>query len=216
MWAASLGLIRESLRPKCYNLPAWHGDPVECHPMRVPTADLRPHPQSPCKAVRRISVGIGAGAAPGVLQLRYRVDGDIGRLALPTTDFARRSDGLWQHTCFEAFLRPDASESYHEFNFAPSGDWAAYRFSTRRSDRSLPELPAPLVRFHSARELCDLSADIHISALPELATARVIDAGMAAVVESLEGGLTWWALSHGAEKPDFHDPATFLLQVTAQ
>lgn len=184
--------------------------------MRQTTAELRPHPQSPCKAVRRISVDIGFGTGPGVLQVRYRIEGDIGRLTLPTTDFARRSDGLWQHTCFEAFLRPDASESYHEFNFAPSGDWAAYRFSTRRSDRSFPDLPGPLVRFHFGKEFCDLSADIQIPALPELAVASVIHAGMAAVIETNEGGLSWWALSHGAAKPDFHDPATFVLQVTAR
>jgi hypothetical protein len=184
--------------------------------MRVPTAELRPHPQSPCKAVRRISVDIAVRAGPGVLQVRYRIEGDIGRIALPSTDFARRSDGLWQHTCFEAFLRPDASESYHEFNFAPSGNWAAYRFSTRRSDRSLPDLPPPLVRFHSGKDSCDLSADIQIPALPELAAARVIHAGLAAVVETNEGDLSWWSLSHGAEKPDFHDPGTFVLQVTAR
>jgi hypothetical protein len=184
--------------------------------MRAPTAELRPHPQSPCKAVRRISGDIGLGAGPGILQVRYRIEGDIGRLALPSADFARRSDGLWQHTCFEAFLRPDASESYHEFNFAPSGDWAAYRFSTRRSDRSLPDLPAPLIRFRSEKGLCDLSADIHTPALPELAGASVIHAGMAAVVETDEGGMSWWALSHRAERPDFHDPATFVLQVTAR
>ena len=184
--------------------------------MNALSAELRPYFRSPCKAVRRISVDVGLEPGSGVFRVRYRIEGDIGRLALPATDFARRSDGLWQHTCFEAFLRPDASESYHEFNFAPSGDWAAYRFSTRRSDRSLPDLPAPLVRFRSAQEACDLSADIPIAALPELAAARVIHAGMAAVVETDDGGHSWWALSHGAEKPDFHDPATFLLQVTAQ
>lgn len=184
--------------------------------MRAPTAELRPHPQSPCDAVRRIGIDIAFGAGPGVLQVRYRIEGDMGRLVLPTTDFARRGDGLWQHTCFEAFLRPDASDNYHEFNFAPSGDWAAYRFAARRSDRSLPHLPAPLIRFHAAQDHCDLSADIPLSALPELAAASVIHAGVAAVVESRDVGLSWWALSHGAEKPDFHDPATFVLRVTTR
>jgi hypothetical protein len=61
-----------------------------------------------------------------------------------------------------------------------------------------------------------LSADIHTPALPELAGASVIHAGMAAVVETDEGGMSWWALSHRAERPDFHDPATFVLQVTAR
>src|SRR5688572_10726804 len=76
----------EDIGPKCYSLPAWHGDPscttplyrLEWRPMRAPTAELQPHPHSPSKAVRRISVDIGFGAGPGVLQVRYRIEGDIG------------------------------------------------------------------------------------------------------------------------------------------
>ena len=184
--------------------------------MRVPAAELEPHPQSPCDPVRRICVDLGFEAGPGVLRLRYRIEGDMGRLRLPATEFARRRDGLWQHTCFEAFLRTDASESYHEFNFAPSGDWAAYRFGGRRSDRSAPDLPAPILRFHAGQDRCELSADISMPALPELAAAGSIDAGMAAVVETNDGGLSFWALSHGGGTPDFHDPATFRLQVTTR
>ena len=182
--------------------------------MSALTADLRLHPRSPCQAIRRFEIDIGTAPGPGLLQFRFRIDGDIGRLVLPSADFARRSDGLWQHTCFEAFLRPDASDSYHEFNFAPSGAWAAYRFGARRSDRSLPELPAPLVRFHTDRDRCDLSADIPLSALPDLAAAGILHAGMAAVVETDDGYLSYWALAHGGERPDFHDPATFTLRVT--
>jgi hypothetical protein len=181
--------------------------------MSAVTADLRPHPRSPCKAVRRIAVGIGYEAGPGVLQVRFRVEGDIDRLVLPAAGFARRSDGLWQHTCFEAFLRPDAKESYHEFNLAPSGDWAAYRFGARRGERSLPELPAPPIHFRAERDRCDLSADIPIDSLPELAEAAAVQAGMAAVIETDDGYLSYWALAHGGERPDFHDPSTFVLRV---
>jgi hypothetical protein len=188
---------------------------LEWQPMRTLTAELRPHPQSPCKAVRRIGVGIGFEAIPGVLQVRFRIEGDVDRLVLPTAGFARRSDGLWQHTCFEAFLRPDANDSYHEFNFAPSGDWAAYRFGARRSDRSLPNLAAPSVRFQTEQGRCDLSADIATESLPELAEAAAFHAGMAAVVETDDGYLSYWALAHGSDRPDFHDPSTFVLQVTA-
>ena len=117
--------------------------------MSALTAELRPHPQSPCKAVRRIGIGIGFEADPGVLQVRFRIEGDIDRLVLPTAGFARRSDGLWQHTCFEAFLRPDANDSYHEFNFglpatgrrtvsAPGAAIAAFRNCRHRPSASAP------------------------------------------------------------------------------
>ena len=184
--------------------------------MSVLTAELRPHPQSPCKAVRRIGIDIGFEAGPGLLQVRFRIEGDVDRLVLPSAGLARRSDGLWQHTCFEAFLRPDANESYHEFNFAPSGDWAAYRFGGRRSDRSLPDMTELPIRFRAERERCDLSADIPIGSLPELAAAAALNAGVAAVVETDDGYLSYWALAHGGERPDFHDPSTFSLRVTAQ
>ena len=39
-----------------------------------------------------------------MLELHYSVEGDIGRLIVPTQAASRRGDKLWQHTCFEAFI----------------------------------------------------------------------------------------------------------------
>ena len=136
------------------------------------------------------------------------------RLRLPLPEFARRTDGLWQHTCFEAFLRPDSSESYHEFNFSPSGDWAACRFDARRTGRSLPTMPAPPSLFMRHPLHCEMTVDIPVGVLPELAGAAAVNLGIAAVIESSDGELSYWALTHGGIQPDFHDPATFVLQVT--
>ena len=181
--------------------------------MSMVTAELRPHPTSPCEAVSRIGIEIDDEAFPRALRVRFRVDGDVSRIRLPATGFARRSDGLWQHTCFEAFLRPDARQSYHEFNFAPSGDWAVYRFGSRRGERSLPALPAPAIGFGASRSHCELSAEFSIAALPELAAAPTLQAGVCAVIETVAGSLSYWALAHGGERPDFHDPATFSLPI---
>ena len=176
-------------------------------------AELRPHPTSFCDAVSRIGIEIDERDFPHAMRLRFRIEGEIARIRLPAPGFARRSDGLWQHTCFEAFLRPDASESYHEFNFAPSGDWALYRFGSRRGDRILPDLPAPpAIEFGAGRTRADLSAEISIAALPELAGAPGLCVGMAAVIETDDGNLSYWALAHGSEQPDFHDPSSFALR----
>src|SRR3979490_1310679 len=40
--------------------------------------------------------------------------------------------GLWQHTCFEAFLAAPGVAGYYEFNFTPTLDWAAYQFTDYR------------------------------------------------------------------------------------
>ena len=45
----------------------------------------------------------GSAAGPGLV-LRYEVLGDIDHLRLPTPMPHGPADGLWQHTCFEAFV----------------------------------------------------------------------------------------------------------------
>jgi len=37
--------------------------------------------------------------------------------------------------------------------------------------------------------------------------------GLAAVIERTDGGLSHWAITHPAERPDFHDPAGFVLEI---
>ena len=180
------------------------------------SAELVAHPSSPCDAIHRLEAGFENAKLPGELEIRFRMDGDIGRIRLPPGELARRCDGLWQHTCFEAFLRPDGSDSYHEFNFAPSGAWAAYRFAGRRSDRTAPELPAPRIECRRLLDGYTLSAQIAIAALPELARAASIDAGLTAVIETTDGAHSYWALAHGGDEPDFHDPATFTLRLPAR
>jgi hypothetical protein len=181
--------------------------------MSVIRAELRPHPGDRCPAIRQFAIEIDPAALPASLLVLYRIAGDTGRLRLPSAGFARRADGLWQHSCFEAFLRAGPVASYYEFNFAPSGDWAAYRFGRARGDRSLPEMSAPRLERRHFPEGYEMSVRIPLAALPELARAVEIEAGIAAVIEADDGTLSHWALSHGGAKPDFHDPASFVLKV---
>jgi len=177
-------------------------------------AELSSHPTRPCPAIRSFVVEVDPTAMPSALVILFRIAGDAARLRLPPTGYARRADGLWQHSCFEAFLRVGPRASYYEFNFAPSGDWAAYRFGKPRSERSSPDLPAPRVECRSFPEGYELSATLPLAALPELARASAIEAGIAAVIEAEDGTLSYWALAHGGLKPDFHDPASFRLRLS--
>src|SRR3546814_7956803 len=95
---------------------------------------LRCHPQTPCDAVKRIEVVVER-PKPGGLALHYFVTGTIADVLLPSPAAPTRSEGLWEHSCFEAFLRPTAGSAYHEFNFAPSTRWAAYAFKRYREGR---------------------------------------------------------------------------------
>ena len=94
------------------------------------TASLVHHPGTPSTAIDRIEVDI-ARLGDVALSLVYRVFGDLDRLELPEPAPMGRADGLWRHTCFEAFVRGPDSD-YLELNFAPSLQWAAYRFTGYR------------------------------------------------------------------------------------
>jgi hypothetical protein len=177
-------------------------------------ADLAVHPANHCKAVRRIAVAIERMAAE--IQFSYRLEGDIPALRLPEPAEPLRADSLWQHSCFEAFLRPDDSDGYYEFNFAPSTAWAAYRFAARRESPDYPELAAPVVICRRDADSFDMTVRLSLEGLPELAGVTAIDAGLTAVVEDARGLLSYWALAHTAREPDFHDPAAFLMRIRAR
>ena len=65
----------------------------------------------------------------GRLALAYSIEGDLKRLRVPRPRAPRIAHGLWQHTCCECFIARTGEPGYQEFNLAPSGERAAYRFS---------------------------------------------------------------------------------------
>src|SRR5579884_3656948 len=68
---------------------------------------LAPHPSTPCEAVRSIEVLV-ARMPGGRLELLYGIEGDVRRVRLRAPASPRRADGLWRHTCFEAFIARDS------------------------------------------------------------------------------------------------------------
>jgi len=177
------------------------------------SADLIRHVTTDCEPIRRVAVE--ASRSHDALALSYRIEGTVSRLSMPVGGPPRRADDLWQHGCFEAFLRPDGGESYFEFNFSPSGAWAAYRFAGRRRGRESPELTAPRMEVRRGPEWLSMHVQLSLTGIADFARGKPISAGLAAVIEDEHGGLSYWALVPGAAQPDFHDPATFTLRLPA-
>lgn len=169
---------------------------------------LRLHPEFRCDAVDRVAVAISA-TKPGLLTLRYTVEGRIGALVLPAPAEPLRSDELWRHTCCEAFLREAEGEAYREFNFSPSTRWAAYRFDAYRAGmRPAAEIAAPEI----AVETCDDTLVLGVALrVPELAAGARL--GLSAVIEEAGGRKSYWALAHPPGKPDFHHSDCFALEL---
>lgn len=125
--------------------------------------------------------------------------------ALPT-----RRDGLWQHTCLEAFVADAAADAYWELNMAPSGDWALYRFSGYRAGQEWPPeeaLPVTITRRADGLEL-----QLRWPLPTELASAAELRLGITAVVEQRNGALSYWALHHPGPEADFHQRDGFSLR----
>ena len=130
---------------------------------------LRLHPDSLCDPVTHIEVDVARPHA-GSLLLSYSVTGKIGDLRIPPVVTAARADELWRHTCFEAFVGNSADAAYYEFNFAPSTQWAAYRFDSYRSGmRVATEMSAPRIDVQSSPELLHIASLAGVGLVVELA-----------------------------------------------
>src|SRR5438874_3616728 len=126
---------------------------------------LRLHPDSSCFAVTHIDVEVLRPQAHS-LTFGYVVTGAINDLAMSPMAAATRTDELWRHTCFEAFVGSSLSVSYYEFNFAPSTQWAAYRFSAYRTDMCVAtEISAPQITVQSNAERYVLQASLELGQL---------------------------------------------------
>ena len=177
--------------------------------MRYP---LKIHPDSRCPAVRQVEVEAERPQA-GALLLRYIVNGDIGDLVLPPVVEPARTDALWQRTCFEAFIRPGADEAYYEFNFAPSTQWAAYRFDGYREGmRAAEEIGALRIDVDCTAERFTLQVALQCDQSFELARSTW-HVGLSAVLEAVGGAKSYWALAHPPGKPDFHRADCFALEL---
>jgi len=170
---------------------------------------LSPHPDSRCFATARIEVDAARPRA-GSLVLCYFVAGRIDDLRIPPVVQAARADELWRHTCFEAFIRSSPGEAYYELNFAPSTQWAAYRFSAyRRGMRAASEISAPRIEAQSGSELYTLQASLELDGLSGLSPDAAWRLGLSAVIEETSGDKSYWALAHPPGKPDFHHSVCF-------
>ena len=159
------------------------------------------HPAQPASAVRAVTASARFGA-DGELLLAYRVHGDLASLCIPAPAAPGPVDGLWQHTCLEAFVAGGDGESYREFNFSPSGQWAAYRFAGYRArDDAFQPPGAPRIRFAPCPDGFLLYATLAPELLP---AATALALGLSAVIEAADGSKSYWALAHGATQPDFH------------
>ncbi|MDI6748606.1 MAG: DOMON-like domain-containing protein [Rhodocyclaceae bacterium] len=171
-------------------------------------ATLAAHPDNPQGFVQRVGVTV-LQKDDGTLKLAYTIHCPAGLMRVPTREAPAPAGALWQTTCCELFVAADSDCAYREFNFSPSGQWAAYDFAAYREPlKPGAPIPAPLLWSHYRDGSLRLDASLSPSALP---AGRHLRCALAVVVERHDGRLGYWALAHPAGPPDFHHPTSFLL-----
>ena len=181
------------------------------------------HLSTPCAAIHQFAVRVWRDG--GKLALQYRLDGDINALEIPPTSPSHRTDGLWQTTCCELFIKGVLQTDsvlkkqsvlvggYYEFNFSPSTAWAAYAFSAYRQGMVSADLVEPVkiaVRQTAARLELDAVVNVDGLALPNTGKLHL---GLSAVVQQQSGAITYWAFAHPEGKPDFHHLDGFVCEL---
>jgi hypothetical protein len=150
---------------------------------------------------------------PGNWSFDYIVGEPPEALCLPAAVTPARVDGLWQRTCFELFLRRPDESGYCEFNFSPSGEWAAYRFDDYRAGMSqLPVKPPRIASTDPAQFMAGMTA--HLLALGiDAVTAKTMaemDVGDAGGTPTAQ-----YALNASLDDPAFGGPGKWLAAITA-
>jgi len=164
--------------------------------------NLKPHTGTPSPWIDEVEVEFERDGL--LLWLRFTAIGDPSAIAWPSEAGQGRAEDLWRHTCFEAFVATD--DGYLEYNLSPSGQWASYRFDSPRMGMRGADEVATVLGMDGAFDQMALEARIE---LPHGAKRL----GLSAIIEDVDGAISYWALAHPSAKPDFHHPDSFVLDL---
>ncbi len=152
-----------------------------------------------------------------ILTLHYSLAGEIESVLLPPASLTPgRTDELWKATCFEFFLAIKDQPGYWEFNMSPSGNWNVYRMEAYRrigfrEEAAISELP---FEFRQGPDGFFLDVAVDLGFL--IPSEESFQMGITAIIQTKDGGETYWALTHPAPDADFHRRESFILALARQ
>ena len=169
------------------------------------------HPQTPSRGTRSVEVRLLE--VNDSLKVTYTIAG-LARLRVPEPRRPCPANRLWEHTCCELFVKVRDTTEYHELNFSPSSEWAAYAFENyREGARAANDMPDPEISLRRAPDALELDARINLGRLSPAYSNAKLAIALAAVIEDDDGTLSYWALVHPPGRPDFHHPDAFALKL---
>jgi hypothetical protein len=170
---------------------------------QFPSAGLLPHAE--------ITGNIGRRS--NTLAVSYTLLAPLAEIEIPAPgDMPMRKNGLWEETCFEFFFGVKESDRYWEVNLSPAGHWNIYRFRAyrqgMREEEAIASLPFSVrIRQDTMKLSLQLELDKIIPAKQALRVA------VGAVIRTMNGGMTYWALIHPGPRADFHRRDSFIVEL---
>jgi hypothetical protein len=165
---------------------------------------LIPFPTSPHPPIQ---LSVEQSFVNDCLSLSYTISGDLAHLHIPTFDGLREANDLWKSTCMECFVLLEDGQSYIELNVSPSGAWHWYYFDDYRQPSTKLGHLAKIISIEVQKHAQSLTVQTECQLPPGVVRAM----GLSAVIEDKKHLLSYFALKHTQQQPDFHDKASFVL-----
>ncbi len=149
----------------------------------------------------------------GLLAIEYQLSGDLTQVEIPApAEFPTRTSHLWEATCFEFFLGIPGDRNYWEFNLSPSGDWNIFHLDDYRqglrNELAFTSLPFTIKQQPNSFSLC-----LELDLTKMILEAVDLEVSVTAVIKSLQGEMSYWALTHCGTEADFHRRASFIIRI---
>jgi len=170
-------------------------------------------PFTPVQDLPDLGITVRLARRSNKASLSYTIRGPIREIEVPEPVETRlRTGRLWEETCLEFFLATKGSPQYWEINLSPSGRWNIYRFSGYREEMqeeaAFTSLP---FRVEDGKDSFSLDVELRLDRI--ISPNTPLHVGVSATIKLRRDLMTYWALSHPGQKPDFHRRESFLAEL---
>jgi len=170
-------------------------------------------PFTPVQDLPDLGMTVHLSRRSNTAALSYTIRGPMEEIVVPApVETPLRMGRLWEETCLEFFLASKDSPQYWEINLSPSGQWNIYRFSAYREgmqeEAAFASLP---FRVERGKDSFSLDVELHLDRI--ISPNTPLHVGISAAIKLRRNQMTYWALSHPGQKPDFHRRESFIAEL---
>ncbi|MBW4605137.1 MAG: DOMON-like domain-containing protein [Calothrix sp. FI2-JRJ7] len=174
------------------------------------TFTLQPFPSTQAPANVKITGNIARHE--NLLTIRYTLLGDIQQVNIAPPETPQRKNELWLDTCFEFFIGAENSPGYWEFNLSPAGHWNIYRFDNYRQGMQ-EETAFTTLLFNVKHNSDSLTLTLNVNLDKIISVDQPIEVSITTVIKSINGDVSYLAVSHKGAEPDFHLRESFVIEL---